>query len=77
MKNVYFKSKSIIFLTILFILMFVLMSCAEDDCWICSNGKCYNCNGKGYIHVDSNICNVCKGTGICFNCDGTGKMKTK
>ena len=49
------------------------MSCDEEDCWVCFNGKCYKCNGKGYDKIDNEACDVCKGSGVCFNCNGTGK----
>jgi len=68
-----FKYLSIIII-IMFILLLIPLSCSDDDCWVCFNGKCYKCNGKGYTKIDSNTCDVCRGSGICFNCQGTGKI---
>jgi hypothetical protein len=62
-------------LVLCFVVLFI--SCDEESCWVCgSSGKCYNCDGKGYIKLDANVCDVCKGNGICFNCQGTGKIKS-
>jgi hypothetical protein len=76
-KKTYFKPKriKIIIYVILLCLIGFFSSCGEDTCWVCGgSGKCYDCNGKGYIKVDANVCDVCKGTGKCFNCQGTGKI---
>jgi len=67
-----YKIKKIIIFS-LFLLLFLFMACDVDDCWVCFNGKCYECNGKGYNETE--MCKVCKGSGICFNCKGTGKIK--
>jgi hypothetical protein len=69
--------KSIIVYTVLLLLIILFTSCDENDCWLCVSGECYNCNGRGYRIVDSNICDVCNGSGICFNCQGTGRIRSK
>ena len=69
--------KIIIFSLLFFFLLFFFPACDKDDCWICSNGRCYKCNGKGYDNIEAEICKVCKGDGICFNCHGTGRIKSK
>jgi len=70
---VYKKVKKLIISVLLIIFIsFLIISCDKNDCWVCSNGKCYKCNGKGFDNI--NICKVCKGTKICFNCKGTGNI---
>jgi len=69
------KKNPVIFFIVLLFSAVLLISCPDNVCWVCvGNGKCYECNGKGYTKVDSNACAVCKGTGICFNCQGTGRI---
>jgi len=67
------RKTQIISIIVIFLMLFIIMSCDEEDCWVCFNGKCYKCNGKGYDKIDNEACDVCKGSGVCFNCNGTGK----
>jgi hypothetical protein len=75
-RNKYQTKNSMMIAKILFLfLIFLFISCGDEgDCWVCYNGKCPKCNGKGYIKVDTNVCVFCKGTGKCPNCQGTGKI---